>query len=77
MRNDSREVSETCIFYNPTPGSGGAILGLLPDASRFEALRKAYESEGFVVTRVRPNIPQEMHQEQGQEERASSYEEEK
>ncbi len=38
-------------------GSGGAIVGLLPDPSRFEELRKAYEGEGFVVTRVRPNIP--------------------
>ncbi len=42
------------LFFS---GSGGAIVGLLPDPSRFEELRKAYEGEGFVVTRVRPNIP--------------------
>ncbi len=37
-------------------GSGGAILGLLPDASVFEELKKDYESEGFVVTKVIPNV---------------------
>ena len=38
-------------------GSGGAIVGLLKDQSRFEELRMAYEEEGFVITKVIPNMP--------------------
>ena len=38
-------------------GSGGAIIGLLKDQSRFEELRMAYEEEGFVITKVIPNMP--------------------
>ena len=37
-------------------GSGGAIVGLLPDSSTFEEMKKDYENEGFVVTKVIPNI---------------------
>ena len=39
-------------------GSGGAILGLLLEEEKYDALKRAYESEGFVVTRVVPNFGQ-------------------
>ena len=32
-------------------------MGLLKDQSRFEELRMAYEEEGFVITKVIPNMP--------------------
>ncbi len=37
------------------PGSGGAIVGLLKDQTRYAEMKSAYEEEGFVVTKVLPN----------------------
>ena len=45
------------LLFSIYQGSGGAIVGLLKDQSRFEELRMAYEEEGFVITKVIPNMP--------------------
>eukprot|EP00094_Tigriopus_californicus_P010415 TCALIF_10047-PA protein Name:"Similar to GLCAK2 Probable glucuronokinase 2 (Arabidopsis thaliana)" AED:0.09 eAED:0.09 QI:195/0.5/0.6/1/0.75/0.8/5/28/500 len=38
------------------PGSGGAVVGLLLDHSRWEEMKSTYEEEGFVFVRVIPNV---------------------
>lgn len=47
-----QSLGAACKF----PGSGGAILGLLLDHDKFEDLRHKYEEEGFVVTKLIPNL---------------------
>jgi hypothetical protein len=37
-------------------GSGGAIVGLLLDAAKFEAMKNDFQKEGFVVADLIPNL---------------------
>eukprot|EP00756_Hemistasia_phaeocysticola_P051557 Hpha_TRINITY_DN26731_c0_g1::TRINITY_DN26731_c0_g1_i1::g.138860::m.138860/K16190/GLCAK; glucuronokinase len=39
------------------PGSGGAVVGMMPDASKFEELQNEAQSSGFVFTRIIPKGP--------------------
>jgi hypothetical protein len=37
-------------------GSGGAIVGLLLDSSKFCSMKNEFQKEGFVVADIIPNI---------------------
>lgn len=59
---DRQKTSATLRMHTSSSityiGSGGAVVGLLHphDEVKFEAMRQAYEDEGFVFSKIIPNL---------------------